>query len=184
MEKLDLSRNNLTEIDSTISLAPNLQELILNDNKISTLSNLSGLSRLSSLSLSNNLITVCDDLHTKVGNIVYLNLSQNNLGTCKGFSKLYSLENLDLSFNQLKSIEEIMYIGDLPCLENLVLTGNILATTVDYRVRVLEYFGDRAKSIYLDNERPSQPELDKVSVFRALRIVKEGKTPDLRNSFT
>lgn len=103
--------------------------------------------------------------------------------TCQGFSKLYSLENLDLSFNKLSDIEDIKYIGNLPCLENVVLTGNHLATTVDYRVRVLEYFGDRAKLICLDNERSSQAELDKVSVFRALRIVKEGKTPDLKNSF-
>lgn len=180
MEKLDLSRNNLVEIDSTISLAPNLQHLTLNNNKISTISNLSSLPKLSHLILSDNLISNCDNLHLKIGNIVVLNLAQNQITTCKGFSKLYSLETLDLSFNQLKHIEEIMHLGELPCLENLILTGNSLATTVDYRVRVLEYFADRARYIYLDNERPSQPEIDKISVFRALRIVKEGKTPDLK----
>lgn len=83
----------------------------------------------------------------------------------------------------MKNIEDIKFIANLPCLENVVFTGNHLATTIDYRVRVLEFFGDRAKYICLDNERPSQAELDKVSVFRALRIVKEGKTPDLKNSF-
>lgn len=172
-----MSNNNLTEIDATISLAPNLKKLILDDNKISTISNLSSLSNLSHLSLRNNLITICNNLHTKVGNILTLYLSQNNIVTCKGFSKLYSLENLDLSSNKIIEIEEIRYVGGLPCLENFILTGNNVATTVDYRIKVLEFFGERAKYICLDNERPSQAELDKVSVLRALRIVKEGKTP-------
>ncbi|XP_018578496.1 nischarin [Anoplophora glabripennis] len=177
LEILDLSNNNLIEIDATINLAPNLKKLILNDNKISTISNLSSLSNLSYLSLSNNLITICNDLHTKVGNILTLNLSQNNIVTCKGFCKLYSLENLDLSSNKIMEIDEIKYVGGLPCLENFILTGNNVATTVDYRIKVLEFFGERAKYICLDNERPSQAEIDKVSVLRALRIVKEGKTP-------
>lgn len=183
LEILDLSNNNITEIDKTISLACNLKELILCNNKISVISNLTSLSKLMYLNLSNNFITTCDQLHTKIGNIKSLCLSQNNIKTCQGFSKLYSLENLDLSFNKLSNIEDVKQIGNLPCLENLLLTGSHLATTVDYRVKVFEYFGDRAKYICLDNEKASQGELDKVSVFRALRIVKEGRTPDLKNGF-
>lgn len=181
LNHLDLSCNNLIEIDKTINLAQNITELILNDNKISSISNLSELSKLSQLSLSNNLISICETLHTKIGNISMLNLSQNNIVSLKGFSKLYSLENLDLSCNKITDIEEIRYIGDLPYLENLLLTGNSVATIVDYRIKVFEYFGDRAKDICLDNEKPSSSELDKVSVLRALRIVKEGKTPNLNN---
>ncbi|KAJ8918782.1 hypothetical protein NQ315_015102 [Exocentrus adspersus] len=179
LEVLDLSNNNLTEIDTTITLVPNLKKLILNDNKISTISNLSSLSNLSYLSLSNNLITICNDLHLKLGNILTLNLSQNNIVTCKGFSKLYSLENLDLSSNKITEIDEIKHIGGLPCLENFILTGNSVAATVDYRIKVLEFFKERAKFICLDNEKPSQAELDKVSVLQALSIIKEGKTPKL-----
>lgn len=184
LETLDLNNNNITEIDSTIRLAPKLSYLTLNDNKISTITNLSHLPNLSFLSLSNNLVTICTDLNTKVGNIRSLNLSQNNISTCKGFSKLYSLETLDLSSNKITNIEDIQLLGDLPCLENLMLTGNNVATSVDYRIKVLEYFGDKAKQICLDNEKPIQAELDKVSVLRALRIVKEGKTPDLKSTFT
>ncbi|KAJ8941440.1 hypothetical protein NQ318_016072 [Aromia moschata] len=183
LETLNLSNNNLTEIDNTISLVPRLKNLILNNNKLSSISNLSDLSNLSYLSLCKNLITICNDLHTKVGNILTLNLSQNNIVTTKGFSKLYSLENLDLSCNKITDISEIQYLGDLPCLENLVLTGNSVATTVDYRIKILEFFGERAKDICLDNEKPCQSELDKVSLLRALRIVKEGKTPNLTSSF-
>ncbi|CAH1103202.1 unnamed protein product [Psylliodes chrysocephalus] len=183
LEILDLNSNNITEIDSTIKLALKVTQLSLNDNKISTITNLSHLPNLSQLNLANNLISICTDLHTRVGNLKTLNLSQNNINCCKAFSRLYSLETLDLSCNKINNVEDIQFLGDLPCLENLVLTGNNVATAVDYRVKVLEYFGDRAKNLCLDNEKPSQAELDKVSVLRALRIVKEGKTPDLKAGF-
>ncbi|CAH0562414.1 unnamed protein product [Brassicogethes aeneus] len=182
--EIDFSKNNITEIDKTITLCPKLKKLILNENKISTISNLSNMSNLSHLSVSSNLITICNQLHTKVGNILYLNLSQNSIVTLKGFTKLYSLESLDLNSNKITDVEELSYIGDLPNLENLVLTGNNVATSVDYRIKVLEYFGDRSKYICLDNEKPSQSELDKASVLRALRIVKEGKTPNFFNTHT
>ncbi|XP_063928970.1 nischarin isoform X2 [Zophobas morio] len=179
---VNFTNNNLIEIDKTISLVPNLKTLILDSNKISCISGLAELSNLSHLSLSNNLISMCNQLHTKIGNILTLNLSQNSISSLKGFRKLYSLVNLDLSCNKIDEIEEITHLGDLPCLENLVLTGNCLATTVDYRIKVLEHFKDRAKDICLDNEKPTQNEIDKVSVLRALRIVKEGKAPDLTNN--
>ncbi|KAF5287230.1 hypothetical protein FQR65_LT12274 [Abscondita terminalis] len=158
ISELDFSNNNLTDIDESIRLVPNVKILKLNHNKISSISDLSSLTRLTHLSISDNLI----------------NLSQNSISSLKGFSKLYSLETLVLSFNKVNEIEEANYIGDLPCLENLNLMGNAVAGTVDYRVKVLEPFGDRAKEICLDNEKPSQSEIDKVSILKALRIVKEG----------
>ncbi|XP_060537467.1 nischarin isoform X2 [Cylas formicarius] len=179
LKTLDLSNNKLEVIDGTISLAKNLTSLNLSNNKIPNILNLVHLPNLQMLNLTNNLITVCEDLHTKLGNILTLNLSQNGIVTTKGFRKLYSLETLDLSCNRVTQIEEIKYIAKLPCLENLILTGNGVSTSVDYRVTVLEYFGNRAKYICLDNERPTQAELDKVSVMHALRILKEGKTPNL-----
>lgn len=178
LDKLDLSNNNLIDIDETIILAQNVKFLILDGNKLSTISiNLTHLPKLEYLSVANNLITICDQLHTKVGNIKVLNLSQNSIVTTKGFCKLYSLENLDLGFNKITDVEELEYLGNLPCLEHLTFTGNNVCTTVDYRIKVLEQFGDRGKDICLDNEKPSQSELDRVSVLRALRIVKEGRTP-------
>ncbi|KAJ8950355.1 hypothetical protein NQ314_007890 [Rhamnusium bicolor] len=48
---------------------------------------------------------------------------------------------------------------------------------------VIAFWGTKAKCICLDNERPTQAELDKVSVLQALRIVKEGKTPNLTRNF-
>lgn len=181
---MDLSNNNIEEIDKTICLAPNLETLTLTQNKITSINNLQGLTKLTYLNISANLITACDNLHTRLGNIKTLILSENRIESLRGFAKLYSLETLDVSCNHIADIEEVRHIGDLPCLENLVLTGNAVATTVDYRMKALESFAERAKEICLDNERPTQPELDKVAVLRALRIVKEGKTPNFSNSFS
>ncbi|VEN53383.1 unnamed protein product [Callosobruchus maculatus] len=180
LETLDLSSNDIKQIDSTLLLAPKLRNLLLNDNDITTIENLSSMSNLSTLSIANNSIKRINELHTKVGNILYLNMSQNGIQSCEGFSKMYSLESLDLSCNKIFDMKEIQHLGRLLNLNNLALTGNPLAGFVDYRVKVLEYFDEQAKDLVLDNEKPTQPELDKVNVLKALRIVREGKVPDLK----
>ncbi|KAJ8877231.1 hypothetical protein PR048_021685 [Dryococelus australis] len=114
-----------------------------------------------------------------MGHIVVLDLSQNNISSLQGFSKLYSLESLDVGCNQLSEVVEVKHISSLPCLENLILLGNPVAIVVDYRVRVLEHFGSHAGEICLDNDKPTQKELDTVAVLQAIRIVKEGRTPTL-----
>ncbi|KAK9890366.1 hypothetical protein WA026_010459 [Henosepilachna vigintioctopunctata] len=179
---MDLSSNCLTDIDPTISLTPNLEVLILDQNRFSSIPNLLQLEKLTRLSMCSNLITTCQEIHLRLGNIQHLNLSQNSITSLVGFSKLYSLVSLNLTANNIHDIEEIKYLSQLPCLEDLKLTGNNVSTIVDYRVKVLEYFGTRAEEICLDNEQPLQPELDKVSIRRALKILKEGSTPAILNT--
>lgn len=179
---MDLSNNNIAVIDDAIKLVPNIELLILNQNKISEINDLSFLTKLSSLYIADNLLTSYDNLHLKLGNVKLIDFSQNSITSLQGFAKLYSLETLNISCNKISDIAEIAHIGELPCLENLILSANPVATIVDYRIKVLEHFGDRAKDIYLDIEKSTQPELDKVQVLRALTIVKEGKTPNLNNS--
>lgn len=175
---LDLSDNRIETIDEAIKLMPHIEILTLNNNRLSEISNVTLLPRLSQLSLaSNNFQSLPEDLHIKLGKIVQLDLSQNSLTSLSSFSKLYCLEELDVSCNRIENIEEVKYIGNLPCLENLRLTGNPVSTIVDYRVKVLEPFGKRAADICLDNEKPNQKELDTVSVLQALRIAREGKSP-------
>lgn len=175
---LDLSDNCIEEIDEAIKLLPHIESLILNNNKLKEISNVTLLPRLSQLHLaSNNFTSLPENLHTKLGKIVFIDLSQNSLTSLSSFSKMYCLEHLDVSCNRIENIEEVKYIGHLPCLENLRLTGNPVSTIVDYRVKVLEPFGKRAADINLDNEKPDQKELDTVSVLQALRIAKEGKSP-------
>ncbi|XP_033216816.1 nischarin-like [Belonocnema kinseyi] len=176
--RLDLSDNCIETIDEAIKLMPHIEILTLNNNRLQEIANVTLLPRLSQLSLaSNSFKSLPDDLHTKLGQIVHLDLSQNSLKSLASFAKLYCLEELDVSCNRIANIEEVKYIGNLPCLENLRLTGNPVSTIVDYRVKVLEPFGKRAADICLDNERPNQKELDTVSVLQALRIAREGKSP-------
>lgn len=184
IRKLDLSNNKLQAIDDAVKLVPNVETLIFNNNEISEVASLTSLSKLTHLHLSNNIIASCDDLHVKLGNIITLDMSRNRIATLRGFARLFSLHSLDVSCNQLVDVDDVRFIGELPCISNLVLTGNAVATTIDYRIMVLEHFAGtrRSADICLDNENPSQAELDKVALQRALRIVKEGRTPDIRNS--
>ena len=66
--------------------------------------------------------------------------------------------------------EVLPFAAKLPRLEALNLQGNPVTASVDYRLKVFEAFGKRCSEVCLDNETPSQPEVDKVSVLMALRV--------------
>lgn len=170
LENINLSDNKITLIDVSIKLASNLKTLVLDQNQIKTIENLSSLPYLQTLSLCENQITQCIDLHLELGgNLMHLNLSQNNLRSLKGFRKLFTLVKLDVSCNAIDSIDEVDYVANLPCLEELILTGNPMAGTVDYRSRVLARFNDRINEIYLDNEKGNSQEIDTALALSALR---------------
>lgn len=170
LECINLSDNKINVIDLSIRLAPNLRTLILDQNQIKKIENLSGLPYLQTLSLCDNQISQCVNLHLELGgNLMHLNLSQNNLRSLEGFRKLFTLVKLDVSCNAIESIDEVDHVANLPCLEELILTGNPIAGTVDYRSRVLARFNDRINEIYLDNEKGSAHEIDTALALAALR---------------
>lgn len=170
LDTINLSGNQIVDIDPSIKLAPNLKSLILDQNQIKTIENLLTLPYLQSLSLCENLITDCPDCHLALGgNVVQLNLSQNRLTSLYGFRKLFSLVKLDVGCNNIESIDEIDHVAALPCIEEVVFTGNPIAGSVDYRSRVLARFGDRCNDIYLDNEKGNTLEIDTALVLAALR---------------
>ena len=178
LHHLDVSANDLEDIDESVCLAPNLQTLTLKSNRLKHLGeNLIKLPNLINLNLCNNQFSVLENLHTKLGNIKSLNLSQNNLTSLQGFSRLYSVVTLNVSSNCLANVSDIEYINQLPCLEELVLTGNPVSTIVDYRTKILELFGKKAWELCLDNEKSTCKELDKVAVLQALRAAREGRMP-------
>lgn len=174
---INFASNNINNVDWAIKLVPKLQHLNLSSNKLSELCDISCLHDLQVLNLSMNRFSMCHNWHAKIGNIVKIDLSQNKIESLQGFSKLYSLESLDLSCNLISDVEEVQYICNLPCLEYLWLTANPVASSIDYRVKVIEQFNARMSEICLDNEKASERELDTARVLQALRIVKEGKTP-------
>ncbi|XP_049885655.1 nischarin [Pectinophora gossypiella] len=185
LSMINFASNNIESVDWAIQLVPKLQHLSLSSNKLSELCDISSLHQLRVLNLSLNNFSVCENWHAKIGNIVKIDLSQNKVETLRGFSRLYSLESLDLSCNIINDVEEVQHICKLPCLEYLWLTANPVASSIDYRVKVIEQFNARMMEICLDNEKASEKELDTARVLQALRVVKEGKTPSfLQNSNT
>ncbi len=60
---------------------------------------------------------------------------------------MYSLEFLDVKDNAIMQAPDVFAIGNLPCLERLELKGNPIESSVEYRTRVLEAFGDRAGEV-------------------------------------
>lgn len=185
LDSINLSGNQIVDIDSSIKLAPNLKTLTLDQNQIKAIGNLVTLPYLQSLSLCENFIEHCVDCHLELGgNLVQLNLSQNRISSLHGFRKMFSLVKLDVSCNLIEAIEEVDYVATLPCLDELVLTGNPIAGSVDYRSRVLARFGDRCNDVYLDNEKGSAHEIDTALVLAALRQSETFSPQLLQKSFS
>ncbi|KAH9507461.1 hypothetical protein Btru_058150 [Bulinus truncatus] len=171
----DLSHNSFSDISDCIQLMPNIEKLNLSHNILESIQNLQWLSQLTYLELSHNHIKHVDSLHTKMGNVKVVKLAHNRLESLHGFAKLFSLESLDVSHNKIASIEELRYVSQLPCLEDLLLIGNAVTNTLDYRTKTLEMFGDRVREVILDMQSPDQKELDTVAVLQALRKAKDVK---------
>lgn len=173
---IDFSWNEIQSLECLTVLTPNVKTINLNGNMLSTLEDMTTLTHLSHLSLSSNNITEVFDLHTKLGNVICLNLSSNRISDLKAFSKLFSLEMLDLGSNSVINIDQVQYLSGLQNMNYLVLSGNPVSTVVDYRTKVLGILNKRTSDFCLDNERPTQKELDTVAIMHALKIAKEGKT--------
>ncbi|XP_022165043.1 nischarin [Myzus persicae] len=173
---VDFSWNEIHTLKSLTVLTPNVKTINLNGNLLNTIEDLSPLSYLSHLSLSSNNITEVFDLHTKLGNVVCLNLSSNKISDLKAFSKLFSLEMLDLGSNLVEDIDQLKHLSGLQNMNYLVLSGNPVSTVVDYRIKVLGILKKRTSDFCLDNERPTQKELDTVAIMHAIKVAKEGKT--------
>ncbi|XP_071611810.1 nischarin isoform X2 [Heliangelus exortis] len=172
---LDMSHNSISLIDDSVKLIPKIEFLDLSHNGVSVVENLQHLYNLVHLDLSYNKLASLEGVHTKLGNIKTLNLAGNQLERLCGLNKLYSLVNLDLSNNKIEQIDEVKNIGNLPCLEKLILSSNPLSIIPDYRTKVLAQFGDRASEVCLDNTVTTEKELDTVEVLKAIQKAKEVK---------
>lgn len=169
VKKVNFGKNDIWTIDSAMALIPNVEEVHLNDNFLRNISNLKSLHYLNHLNLSGNLIESCSKWQFEIGNISFLNLSFNKLKSLNGLSRIRSLRTIDLSWNQIDSFEELDEIAQLPIIENVGLNGNIIASQVDYRTRVLARFGEKCNELILDNEKCSQSEVEIARVLSVLR---------------
>ena len=177
LEYIDVRYNAIERIDASIGLVPICKSLLFGSNKISVIENLSGLSELITLELSDNNISDTDNLNTRLGQLIRIDISHNKVKSLVGFSKLFSLRHLNVSANRISDLECVFPVRNLPELTSLNLQSNSVTSVVDYRLKVFESFGKRCAELQLDNETPSQSEVDKVSVLMALRVAREGKEP-------
>ncbi|CAG5120433.1 unnamed protein product, partial [Candidula unifasciata] len=175
VNKVNFSHNSFSEIHDSIQLMPNIEKLDLSHNRIESIQNLHWLSQLTHIDLSHNNIYHADWLHTKLGNVQCVRLAHNHLESLHGFAKLFSLKTLDISHNKILLIDEIKYVTQLPCIEELNLEGNPVTSSLDYRTKTLEMFGERVTEVVLDNKCPDQKELDTVAVLQALKKAKDAK---------
>ncbi|CAG5131179.1 unnamed protein product, partial [Candidula unifasciata] len=172
--ELNLNGNSFSEIHESIQLIPNVEKLNLSHNSIESIQNLQWLCALTHVDLSHNNIRHADSLHTKMGNIKCIRLAHNELESLHGFAKLFSLQILDVSFNKIATIEDLKYVSQLPCLEELSLEGNPVMSSLDYRTKTLQMFGDRVQEVFLDhNLLLDHKQLDTVAVLQALQKAKD-----------
>ncbi|XP_054715107.1 nischarin-like [Uloborus diversus] len=165
----NFSCNFLTGIDPSVKLLSAVEHLDLSYNEITVIENLETLSRLTTLNLSHNHISDLSSLHTRLGNIHTLDFSANKIKQLQGLSKLFSITHLRLQNNLISSFSEVSHLNGLPCLEVLNLQHNPLTFNVDYRPQMLLLFGSRAAEIELDHLKPSEKEMDTVSILQALK---------------
>lgn len=139
---LNLEENCINEIHpAAVHLVPKLQRLNLSHNRLEVVADLSSLSDLEELDLSDNRIAHLPDLHTKLGNLKSLKLAQNRLTGLEGLAKLYGLVSLDVRSNRIADLDAVKPVASLPCLDELTLTGNPVTTVLDFRTKVFTMFG-------------------------------------------
>lgn len=167
---LDLSKNQITHLDEALALAPNLEVLNLESNNIETISHLQSLTKLRCLNLNRNQITDLTKFRTELNaeSLQELSLSENRICTLQGLNGLTRLQSLDLGSNFISDLDEIANINTLEQLTNLNLTGNPIATIIDYRIKILQLFFNRADQLVLDSEKPTLKEIDCTRVLNAL----------------
>jgi len=172
VKSLNLSNNIIKSLTDVGKLVPSLQQIDLSYNQLCSIFSLTSLPYLEHVTYAGNVIAFLSDLHLKFGNITVIDFSQNQIEHLDAFCKLYSLVELNLSCNRVSDVEQVRHLSDLPCLELLILTGNPVASCVDYRVRSLAFFGQRANDVCLDNEKASLTEIDQISILQAIEVAR------------
>ena len=167
-------------MDASLNLCPKLIKLLLGANSITRVDNVGHLRSLHTLELADNSVSDVSQLHERLHPqtlLAELDLSDNRLKCLLGLTQLHSLKTLNTAANRVAELDSVLPLSGMRRLRSLNLQGNPVTAKVDYRLKVFESFGKRCSELCLDNEAPSQSEVDKVSVLMALRVAREGKEP-------
>jgi Leucine Rich repeats (2 copies) len=116
---LDLSDNNITSIAEDFDGHPNLIELDLGINQLTSLAKMGGMPSLKRLQLNNNKLKELTGLEA-MSSLTYLCLKGNVItGFEEGFPEFENLYELDLSGTMISKISEIEKLAVLPNLKVL-----------------------------------------------------------------
>ena len=138
MKYICLDGNNISDI-SVVSNWTNLVDMSFQNNRIENIPDLSALSNLETVNLSNNKIKSIENIN---GNMKELSIDNNELPSLSGIQNLLSLEILSCSNNQISSLAELEGLSKL---ENLNINKN--------QIRDIESLANCSllKYLYMDN---------------------------------
>jgi Leucine-rich repeat (LRR) protein len=110
-----------------------LEELLMEENRISKIENLSTLVHLKKIDLGKNKIQRIEGLDA-LSSLVQLSLEDNEIETLSGVSKVSTLLELYLGNNKVSDMREVLQLRTLPKLIILDLSGNEVCARGEYRL--------------------------------------------------
>lgn len=124
LTKADFSETRIDKLPSEIAELTNLKELILINNKLSSINKgIFKLSKIEQLNLQNNHITNIPAEVCNLKNLKFINLKNNNLSSLpKSIKDLDNLEEINLSQNNFIDFPEVL--SQLSCLKVIDISDN------------------------------------------------------------
>ncbi|WPG98065.1 Hypothetical protein R9X50_00085000 [Acrodontium crateriforme] len=144
LRHLSLAENGLTSLSpkSLSPVAETLQSLDLSGNLFSEIPDVSILTHLRALNMSNCMIASLKSLvHTPLPAVTTVNLRANRLRQLVGVERLPSLERIDLRDNRLADPQELARLTGLPNIADLYVAKNPFVKTFgDFRIIIFNLF--------------------------------------------
>ena len=164
LKQLSCMYNNISEMDTSLHLVPNLELLDLSRNNISMVANLERCICLKSLDLSHNTLSSIGSALSTCCNLQRLILKGNAIRFLDGIEDLERLQELDVRWNLVGSLKAVGKIAKLPNICKVGLEGNPVAMMPSFRIYALGCFPDLER-IELDDKNTTDMEK-----FRAKRV--------------
>jgi len=172
--KLYFMKPPITKLDpAALSTLAECIHLAVSSNNIEKMVNLGALEKLEILSLGRNTIKKLEHLEAIGDHLEQLWISYNQISSLNGLEKCLKLKNLFIGNNKIKEIKEIEKLQKLPLLEELVLYGNPVHTSIIQD-------GDLEWPLAILKLLPNLKKLDGISVVEWKIKISEGNEKQLR----